>query len=177
MIRLFLVGVFSFCCICPAFAQKNKWDYIQFDVSVPLRGNENKGETDANGNTNNSWFLLDGLSAKLGYGIHYKKWVALGAHTGIDWKGNEKLVAVPVFANLRISPEVVKGTRMYIQAGYGKSFALGRGNLSGIYKKYSLGLENNNDYSFFIEYGQHRLIYNNVRYVSSVSLGIALTTF
>lgn len=176
MKRLLLIGFFSLYCMYSVFAQENEWDYIQFDVSVPLRGNKNIGVPDDNGNTNNQWFLPDGLSTKLGYGIHYKKWILIGAHSGIDWKANEKLVAVPVFANLRISPEVAKGTRVYVQAGYGKSFALGRGNLSGIYKKYSLGFEND-DFSFFIEYAQHRLIYNNLRYVSSVSLGVAVTTF
>ena len=68
------------------FLKKKESTYIQFDIAIPIKGNPDRGETDANGNKNSSWFLPDGLSSKLGYGLHYNKWIALGINFGIDWK-------------------------------------------------------------------------------------------
>jgi len=158
-------------------AQDKKHSYILFEVAVPIKGNPDRGETDLNGNTNNLWFLPDGLSAKLGYGIHYKKWAAVGIHSGIDWKGSEKLVVVPVFANLRLSPNIGDDTRISIQTGYGKSFAIGRGNLSSDYKKLSLGIENSDGLSLFVEFAQYGFTLNNPEKIGSISLGISLISF
>ena len=68
-------------------------------------------------------------------------------------------------------------TRIYGQAGYGKSFGLGRGNLSGKYKKISLGIENSDDFSIFIEIAEHNLAFNKFSKINSFSIGICLTTF
>lgn len=153
---------------------KIKPTYFQFDVSVPIIGNPNRVNDDRE---DNSWFLPDGLNVKFGYGFHKNKWIALGLHSGIDWKATEQLVAIPVFANLRLSPKITAESRIYIQAGYGKSFALGRGNLMGDYKKINLGLESDDDLSLFVALEQHSLKYNDFHKVYSFSLGIALTTF
>lgn len=83
----------------------------------------------------------NGLGSKIGYGVHYRKWLTLGIHSGLDWKWDDKLVAVPVYLNLGLSPKVGPETRIMLQAGYGKGFALGRGNLNGEYKKIKLGIE------------------------------------
>jgi hypothetical protein len=87
------------------------------------------------------------------------------------------LVCVPVYANFRLSPKVGKETRIYAQLGYGKSFAIGRGNLSGLYRKMSVGIENADGISIFVAFSAQNLIYNNFVKINSVSLGICSTIF
>ena len=159
------------------FGQNKKHNYFQFDIAVPLKGNPDRGETDLNGNVNNLWFLPDGLSTKLGYGIQHNKWVSIGIHSGIDWQATNKLVVIPVFANFRLSPNISDGTRIYLQTGYGKSFAIGRGNLSSDYKKLSLGVENSDGVSLFLEFAQYGFALKYPEKIGSISLGISLTSF
>lgn len=153
--------------------------FTQFEVAVPIKGNPNRNDDYVNGveNTNKDWFIPDGLSAKIGYGIQEKRWVGLSLHTGIDWKGTEKLVAVLVYANFRISPAVSSESRVTLQVGYGKGFALGRGNLSGAYRKISLGIETDYDLIIFIEVADYKIKFREFNSVGSVSLGLALRTF
>ena len=117
------------------------------------------------------------MSSKFGFGIQQNKWIGIGLHTGIDWNINQKLVAVPLFGNLRLSPGFGNGTRLTLQAGYGKGFALGRGNLVGNYQKYSIGIENDEDTIIFAEISGYD--FNNYfkTTVYSISLGIAIRTF
>lgn len=160
-----------------SFGQEKKRTYVQFDIAIPLKGNQDRENDNQYSGNKESWFLPDGLSTKLGYGFHHNNWVAIGLHTGIDWKGSEKLVAVPVFANLKLSPKIGDETRVNLQAGYGKSFALGRGNLSGDYKKVSLGIEDSDGLSLFVELAQYGFTLNNIEKITSFSIGISLTTF
>ncbi len=148
--------------------------FFQFDLSFPLKANTNKNDPNYK---NNSWFLPDGLSAKFGYGLQHKKWIGLSLHSGIDWKGNEKMVVIPVYGNLRISPGFGNGSRITLQAGFGKGFALGRGNLSGNYQKYSIGFETEDDLILFAELSNYDIKIGNFNQVGSFSLGIALRTF
>ena len=168
------------------FSQENKKStyktnrfFTQFDVSVPIKGNANRNDDFVNGveNTNKNWFVPDGLNAKFGYGIQQNRWIAVSIHSGIDWKVTEKLVAVPVFANFRISPAISSESRITLQIGYGKGFALGRGNLSGTYKKISLGLESDEDIIIFIELADYNIPVNEFKSVGSISLGIAYRNF
>ena len=153
-------------------------NYMQFDVTIPLRGNKTYGEIDANGNRSDYWFLPDGIGAKFGYGIHYNKWFGIAATSGIDWLGSDKLVAVPLYANFRLSPKVGEETRITLQYGFGKSFAIGRGDLMGTYKKFSLGLENTDGNCLFVEINNHGYkLRNNRDEVYSISIGIALVSF
>ena len=151
--------------------------YTQFDIATSLKGNSTYGEVDSNGVRSDYWFLPDGLNLKYGVGIHHEKWIALGIHTGIDWLGTDKLVIVPVFANFRLCPKVGKDSRLYLQTGYGKSFGIGRGSLIGDYKKISLGIENEEGVSLFIQVSSYGIPFNNLDSVTSVSLGISLITF
>jgi hypothetical protein len=160
-----------------AFSQNKKFTYIQFDVAIPIKGNSERGETDANGNKNSSWFLPDGLNTKIGYGVHYNKWIALGINTGIDWQWTEKLVIVPVFANLKLSPKISEDTRIALQLGLGKAMALGRGDLMGEYKKISLGIQTPDDLIIFIELSHYAIPINNQKDTGSISLGLSLITF
>lgn len=153
--------------------------FTQFEFSVPIKGNPNRNEDYVDGveNTNKSWFVPDGLSAKIGYGIQQNRWVGLSLHTGIDWKATEKLVSVPVYANFRLSPALSSESRVTLQVGYGKGFALGRGNLSGEYRKISLGIESDEDILLFIEVADYKIKVREFNSVGSISLGLALRTF
>jgi hypothetical protein len=156
--------------------QKNN-RYTQFDISTPLKGNSTYGEIDNNGIRSDYWFLPDGLSLKYGVGIDHKKWVSIGVQTGIDWIATQKLVAVPVFANFKLSPKFSEDVRVYAQVGYGKSFGIGRGSLIGIYRKISLGVENDDGISLFIQVSDFGIPFENIKSLSSLSIGLSLITF
>lgn len=157
--------------------EKKKTTFTQFDLAVPLKANANYGEINQFGTRNDYWFLPNGINAKFGYGIQHQKWVSVSAHAGIEFIGREKLVAVPVYANLRFSPNIGYGNRIVLQAGYGKGFALGRGNLSGEYKKFSISYEADQDTNIFIEVSGYNLPIHNSNSVGSLSIGISLRTF
>ena len=149
--------------------------FTQFEISVPLQGNENRGEEFPGGRSNDSWFLPDGVNVNFGYGLHYNKWLGITTNSGIGMRLSEKLVVAPVFANLRIMPKIADETRLGIDVGYGQTFALGRGNLSGDFKRMKLNLEYD-ELQFFIEvlsYGIH--LRDNSQ--GSISIGFALVSF
>ena len=156
--------------------QKNN-RFTQFDISAPLKGNSTYGEIDSNGVRSDYWFLPDGLSLKYGVGIHREKWVSLGVQTGIDWIATQKLVLVPVFANFKLSPKVSEDVRVYVQAGYGKSFGIGRGSLIGDYRKISIGVEDNEGVSLFIQVSDFGIPFININSVTSLSVGLSVFTF
>ena len=52
---------------------KKKITFTQFEISVPLQGNKNRGEVFPDGRTNDSWFLPDGVNSNFGYGIHFNQ--------------------------------------------------------------------------------------------------------
>ncbi len=142
-----------------------------------MKGNPNRENPEINTTKNNSFFIPDGLSSKFGYGFHHNKWVSVGIHSGIDWKISEKIVAIPFFANLRLSPKLGDDIRIYVQTGLGKSIAVSRGNLIGTYKKISFGIEKSDDLSIYVELSEHELKYNFFKSVPIVSFGLAITTF
>lgn len=155
--------------------KKKKITFTQFEISVPLQGNKNRGEVLPDGSTNNSWFVPDGVNANFGYGLHFNKWLGLSANSGIGMKLSEKLIVTPVFSNLRIMPKIGEETRIGIDVGFGQTFAVGRGDLSGTFKRIKLNLEAE-ELQFFIEvvsYG-FDLHYNSQ---GSVCIGIALISF
>lgn len=153
-------------------------NYMQFDLTIPLRGNKTYGAIDAYGNRSDYWFLPDGVGAAFGYGIHYNKWVGVAATTGLDWLGTDKLVAVPLYANARISPKIGEETRITLQYGIGKSVAIGRGNLIGTYEKISIGLESTDGVMLFVEINNHGYkLRNSVDEVYSISVGLSLISF
>lgn len=176
---VFFINSYVFCQENKDNSSKISHFFTQFDVSIPFKGNPNRNETYVNGqeNTNKNWFVPDGINAKIGYGIQENRWIGLSLHTGIDWKATEKLVAVPVFANLRLSTSVGNNLRLTSQVSYGKGFALGRGNLSGAYKKISLGIETEDDLIIFAELSNYDIVVKKFESVSSFSIGIALRTF
>lgn len=155
--------------------KKKKITFTQFEISVPLQGNKNRGEIYPDGSTNNSWFLPDGVNANFSYGVHFNNWIGITANSGIGMKLSEKLVVAPVFTNLRVMPKIGEETRIGIDIGLGHSFALGRGNLSGTFKRVKLNLEAD-EMQLFIEVVSYGIELNNSNQ-GSISLGIALVSF
>jgi hypothetical protein len=157
---------------------KTKSTFTQFDISIPLQSNPNREQNYLDEKRNNSWFLPDGLSSSFGYGIHYNNWISVAIHSGIDWKISESLVVAPIFANFKLNPKLgIEPTRLVAQLGYGKSFALGRGNLTGIYKKLCFGVQTNEDLLIYIQIAEYGFPLHNQKNVGSISLGISLITY
>jgi hypothetical protein len=160
-----------------ASGQDKKCTYTQFDITVAVTGNPNRNEVDPYTNKKQSFFIPDGIGSKFGYGVHYKKWIGLGIHSGLNWEWSNKLVVASVFANLRLSQKISDETRITLQAGLGKAIALGRGDLIGNYKKISLGLQNDDDILLFIELNHYNLPLNTQRDTGNISIGISLISF
>lgn len=154
---------------------KKKSTFTQFEIAVPLQGNKNRGEVYPNGSTNNSWFVPDGVNANFGYGLHFNKWLGLSFNAGIGMKLSEKLVVAPIFSNLRMMPKVGEETRIGIDVGLGQTYALGRGNFSGTFKRVKLNLENDG-MQLFIEVVDYGFDLNN-NSQGSISIGFALVSF
>jgi hypothetical protein len=154
---------------------KKRITFTQFEISVPLQGNKNRGEIYPDGTVNNSWFVPDGVNANFGYGLHINKWLGLSANSGIGMKLSEKLVVAPVFSNLRIMPKIGEETRIGLDVGFGQTFALGRGNLSGTFKRVKLNLEAY-EFQIFLEILSYGIDLNK-NSQGSISLGIALISF
>lgn len=159
------------------YSQQKNNRFTQFEISVPLKGNSTYGEIDSNGVRSDYWFLPDGLSIKYGGGIHHEKWISFGTQTGVDWIATQKLVVVPVFANLKLSPKILQDLRVYIQVGYGKSIGIGRGSLIGDYKKISLGVEDNEGLSLFIQVSNFGIPFVNLVSITSFNIGVSAIIF
>lgn len=122
--------------------------YTQVGFSIPITVNDDDDDLyyTENDNTDGFWdqFAFDGLSLNGGAGIHLKKWAALGINTGIDSRISAKLVAVPVYGTVTLNPHFGGDASVLMQYGYGHAFAIGRGDLSGAYSKYKLGVHIDN---------------------------------
>lgn len=171
--------LFIFCIVQSTFGQiqdsiKKKYTFSQFELSVPLSINPNRGKTEYDGQKQN-FFIPDGISTKMGYGIHFNKWLLLSAHTGLDWKIKPKLVSVPLYGQLSLAPLIGEEVRLLLQAGYGQSFALGRGKLSGNYYKFRLGI-GSEELSIFIDASLYGFYVYQVP-MGSFSIGVTVLNF
>lgn len=150
--------------------------FFIFDINIPFRGNDTYGEIDENGNRSDYWFLPDGIGFKFGYGIHFSEWIGLSLNTGFDVVAQQKLVSVPIYPSIVLSPKIADDTNLLFQFGYGKSFAIGRGNLSGTYKKFRLGF-GDEDLIFFADVSLNGFSIYDFSETGSISLGISKTIF
>jgi hypothetical protein len=157
-------------------SKKKSFTFTQFEVSIPLQGNKNRGEVFPDGTTNDNWFVPDGINANFGYGLHFNNWVGISANTGIGMKLSEKLIVTPLFTNLRLMPKIGEETRLGIDLGLGKAFAIGRGDLSGTFKRIKLNLEND-DIQFFLEVISYGIDIHNTKNTGSISIGVAGLNF
>lgn len=160
-----------------AFSQKFDNKYYQFELGIPFRVNTERGQIDENGKESEYFFLPDGLNAKAGYGIHFEQWASVGIHTGIDWKAEQQLVAVPVFVNFKLSPLINDESAIVLQFGLGKATAIGRGDLFGTYKRFNLGYQNGDYLNFFIDYSEYRFEIANQDRLGIISLGVGIVIY
>lgn len=147
-------------------------------TSEEERENDYYYDTDSDDGTSVWDFLTpDGLSAHAGYGVHLKRWVAISANTGVEWVVSEKLVTAPVYASLVFNPQISGGSVLYLQAGYGRSFAIGRGNLSGHYYKGRIGLINDDGVSLYLDLSGNDFPLHDRKAIGTISVGVALLSF
>ena len=158
--------------------QKSISTFTKFDISLAFQPNKNFGEPRLYGEARASRLLPVGIASSIGYGLNFKKWIGLSTNSGLIFIGNEKLVAVPIFANLEFSPKIGDNTRIMLQYGYGKSLAIGRGNLSGKYQKISLGVETYDGALLFVAIENHGYqTINKDKEIWTLNLGLALISF
>jgi hypothetical protein len=151
----------------------------QFSISLPVRATPHNSETDDYEYTNTvfDYILPDGLSANFGGGLHLNSWTGISANTGIDWIGSEKLVVVPIYGSVFLNPAIHNDYSLLLQFGYGYSFALGRGDLSGTFQKYRLGVVKDDSVSLYLELNQYGFPLHKMDPAGSIAIGICFFDF
>lgn len=163
-------------------AYSGSFYYIQAGFSIPITVNNEKNVSNYNEDTDSNdsfWdqFTIDGVSIDAGAGIHWKKWIAVGLHTGFDVRIKAKLAAVPVYGVVTLNPHFNGDSSFLLQYGYGHIFALGRGNLSGPYSKYKFGVHIDNNILIFAEVNVIDFPIYNFNKIESFNIGINLLEF
>lgn len=148
--------------------------FSNFTFSLPFKANENYDRYD---DYDDSWFLPDGITFHGGFGVHTTRTIAVSANAGIDGLISSKLVAAPVYGSLLLNIKFNDDTTMYAQAGIGKAFALGRGDLSGLYQKYRIGFSNGEHLGFFAEVNYYGFSVYDTKQLGTFNLGISLFNF
>jgi hypothetical protein len=146
--------------------------FAQAAFSFPLAVNPDHGEPTGYEDEKESFFLPDGLSAHVGAGVHYRGCVGVGMNVGLDWKLNQKLVSAPVYVSLFLNPHFNEYDSAFFQAGYGRAYALGRGDLHGVYQKYRVGFLSDG-LLIFAEANLYGYGLNNIKEMGSISFGIS----
>ncbi|WP_313806355.1 hypothetical protein [Flavobacterium sp.] len=153
-----------------------KSSYRQLDISVPLVFDPVDPENEDAGRA----LLPAGFNALAGFGYDYKNIAGLGFHSGFLTRWDEKLVAIPVFLNLRVSPKIGENTFLSLQTSYGKTFALGRGGLSGTYKRINIGVGGLDEIiqgAIVIEYSQMDFPIHQRKRIETFAVGFTLFFF
>ncbi|MBD3581951.1 hypothetical protein [Flavobacterium selenitireducens] len=146
--------------------------YVSFGVALPLRHHFDK-----QADVDNLKFLPDGINTKFGLGIHLNRWFASGIHTGTEWRLSEKLIAIPIYNNIRIAPRINDYKRLVIQPGAGWVLGLGHGDKNGYYWKTSIGFEGLDGVSYFAEFSQYGFSLDHTGQIKSISFGLGLVIF
>lgn len=150
-----------------------KYTYTKIDFSVPIRANQYAGEIDPYTGEKEPWFLPDGVSGRFGFGIKTTDWMYIGTNLGLDWKASECLVVMPIFGSIKINPKVGNDIRVFVEPGWGRAFAIGGKQLSGYFKKISVGIEEANDgFGLYLELCQYGFSKNYDYKIGSFSLGL-----
>lgn len=148
-----------------------------FSGSMSFKFNPNRGTTDPDtGETDDNWFVPNGLGIHGGLGIHTTQSIALTINTGIDGKLESKLIAVPVYASLLLNP-TINDSSLFFQIGMGQAFALGRGNLSGFYQKYRIGIADEEGLGFFAELNLYGFDTYSTQQLATLNIGVVLFKF
>lgn len=157
--------------------QDRNFKFIQHAFSLSFSRNPNANEVNEYNGKKESWFIPDGLSFHTGYGTHLNHWLGISVNSGIDSSLRQKLVAVPVYGSLFLNPHFNEDSSMLFQAGFGRSFALGRGDLSGFYQKYRLGIMSEDEICLFVDLSFYGYSPHDTQQISTFTLGISLLNF
>lgn len=154
-------------------SKTSQYTFAKIDISVPIRANQYAGEVDPYSGEKEPWFLPDGLSGRFAFGLKPNHWLKIGANLGVDWKGSECLVVVPVFGSFKINPKINDNLCVFVEPGFGRAFVIGNNQLSGYFKKISFGISDGQDnvglYVELCEYGFNK---NYDKKIGSLSLGL-----
>ncbi len=173
-----LLFILFFCCLgysqeTPKERDVTSHTYVKLDLSCPIKANQYAGEIDPYTGEKEYWFLPDGISARFGFGVKPTDWINVGANLGVDWKGSKCLVVAPVFATVKICPKVGKDSRIFIEPGLGRALAFGENDLSGYFKKISIGLEDiDNGLGLYMELCQYGFSKNTAEKIGSFCVGL-----
>ena len=173
--KLFKAIVFLFV-FCQSFSQNkqsNFSNFTQFEITVPFGLNEHKELDEIRPKP---WYRPSGFGTKLGYGYIFHNWIGVSSHSGLDLNWDTKLISVPIYAQLSISPKIANETRLITQFGFGQSFVLGRGNIAGNFYKARIGFLNNDDFSLFIDSSFYGFKFNQ-QSLNTISLGLSVFSF
>lgn len=152
---------------------KARYTYMDITFSVPIRANQYAGEIDPYTGEKEPWFLPDGVSGRVGFGVKATDWLSIGTNLGMDWKASECLVVVPLFGSMKIGPKIAKDIRLFVEPGLGRAFALGSTQLSGYFKKISLGIEDpESGFGLYLELCQYGFSKNYDYKIGSFSVGL-----
>jgi hypothetical protein len=157
-------------------SEEPKGFFTQYSFAIPLKIYSERGQPDQFKQQNDYWYIPDGLSVHAGAGLHLKKWIAISANTGLDWRIEQKLVSAPVYGSIIVNPHFNKETSLFLQAGLGHAFALGRGALSGTYQKYRVGILFD-DLIVFADTSFFGYPLKNVGETGNVTIGISIINF
>ena len=149
---------------------------LKVEIAAPLIGNPQWSQYNdyTTGDEDyDPWFLPAGLNLKAGAGIRFAKNFAVGIAGGIESRLDHKLVVAPVFADLTANTPSVNGHYALVNVGLGKSFAIGRNGLSGMYRRISIGFGNPSA-NGFLELSQYAFQYKGMTAVTNVSIGAAV---
>ena len=146
----------------------------------PITGDENKEKRNDNFNNDDEPICeicdeirdLDGIGIHYGYGIFFKSFIGISANAGIDFVWNHKLVSMPVYGTLTLSPFPKSEFKPLLQASLGHAFALGKGDLSGTYQKYRIGGLASSGIQFFAEVNLYNFPIHGLEKWASVGIGI-----
>jgi len=153
-----------------------KYTYTKIDFSVPIRANQYAGEIDPYTGEKEPWFLPDGVSGRVGFGIKANDWISIGTNLGVDWKASECLVVVPLFGSVKINPKIGEDLRIFVEPGFGRALTIGSNQLSGYFKKISVGVgDGKGNFGLYLELCQYGFSKNYDYKIGSFSLGMTIT--
>lgn len=157
-----------------ALALSNRPVYFKLEFTVPFVGNPDWDEVEPDSDESQPWFLPAGLCVKAGAGFKLGKYVSVGAVSGLDSRLDHSLIVAPVFGDFTFTPKIDAQLQFYANFGYGKAFALGRGERSGYYRRIGIGVGDWNGRGF-IEASQYGFQIHGLRQVTNISIGIAVS--
>lgn len=147
--------------------------FKQFELTTSFSINDEDDNPFTEEDESKPLFIPNSLGFKYGVGLQKNKWLGISLHTGFDIRLKLKLVTVPVFANLRLSPFFRDDkSRLAINLGYGKGFALGRGDMQGRYRRINLSFEGSENIGLLFELADYRINFNNKPSTVIFSLGV-----